>query len=270
MPSQFEDLEYLSDDGPPLLARFYRPEGSGPFPAVLEVHGGAWIGGDRLNNAAIGDYLAAQGIAMLSIDFRMPPARRYPETVADVNYDIRFLKTNAARFATRADLIGGLGTSSGGHLLLLNVLRPRDPRYAALPLPGADASLAYAVLCWPVADPLARYRAVRERGNTRLADAHDQFWPSEAAMAEGSPQLILDRGEPVEAPPALIMQGTADDNLTADMARNFAAAYQKAGGTIAFHEFAGEPHAFIARDPAAPNAQHALRLIADFIHHQTG
>jgi acetyl esterase len=280
MPSQFEDLEYLAGDGPPLFARFYRPAGSGPFPAVLEVHGGAWIGGDRLNNAAIGDHLAAHGIGMLSIDFRMPPLRRYPETVADVNYGIRFLKANAARFATRADLVGGLGTSSGGHLLLLNLLRPRDPRYAALALAvglqptgltrGADASLAYAVVCWPVADPGARYRAVRERGNTRLAEAHDRFWPSEAAMAEGSPQLILERGEPVETPPVLIMQGTADDNLTAEMAKNFAAAYRKAGGTIAFHEFAGEPHAFIARDPAAPNAQRALGLIADFIRHRTG
>ncbi len=280
MPSQFEDLEYLADDGPPLFARFYRPEGSGPFPAVLEVHGGAWIGGDRLNNAAIGDYLAAHGIGMLSIDFRMPPVMRYPETVADVNFGIRFLKANAARFATSADLVGGLGTSSGGHLLLLNLLRPRDPRYAALALAvglhptgltrGADASLAYAVVCWPVADPVARYGAVRERGNTRLAEAHDRFWPSEAAMAEGSPQLILERGEPVETPPVLIMQGTADDNLTADMAKNFAAAYRKAGGTIAFHEFAGEPHAFIARDPAAPNAQRALGLIADFIRRRTG
>ena len=54
------------------------------------------------------------------------------------------------------------------------------------------------------------------------------------------------------------------------MARNFAAAYRKAGGMISFHEFAGEPHAFIARDPGAPNAQHALRLIAEFIHRQTG
>ena len=89
-------------------------------------------------------------------------------------------------------------------------------------------------------------------------------------MAEGSPQLILARGEPVAAPPALIMQGTNDDNLTPDMARDFAAAYTRAGGSISFHEFEGEPHAFIARDPNSANAQRALALIADFVHHQTG
>jgi acetyl esterase len=269
MPIQIEDIEYARHAATPLLARFYRPEGAGPFPAVLEVHGGAWTGGDRLNNTAIGEYLAADGIVMLSIDFRMPPGARYPETVADVNFGIRFIKANAGRFATHADRVGGLGTSSGGHLLLLNVLRPRDPRYAAIPLAGADAGLAFAVACWPVADPVARYRVVRERGNDRLVEAHNQFWPSEAAMAEGSPQLILERGEPVATPPALIMQGTNDDNLTPDMARNFTEAYRRAGGTIAFHEFEGEPHAFIARNPNSTNARRALAVIADFIHRQT-
>jgi acetyl esterase len=269
MPIHTEDLEYHRPAGPPLLARFYRPEGQGPFPAVLEVHGGAWTSGDRFNNVAIAEHLGAHGIVVLSIDFRMPPAARYPETVADVNYGVRFLKTNAERFATRPDLVGGLGTSSGGHLLLLNALRPHDRRYASHPLPGADATLAFAVVCWPVADPHARYRAVRERGNDRLVEAHHQFWPSEDAMAEGSPQLILERGEAVETPPALIMQGTADDNLTPEMAANFAAAYRKAGGSIAFHEFDGQPHAFIPRDPASPDAQRALGLITDFIHHQT-
>ena len=271
MAIRTEDVEYFRPAGSaPLLARYYRPEGRGPFPAVLEVHGGAWTSGDRLNNVAIGEYLAAHGIVVLSIDFRMPPAVRYPETVAEVNFGIRFLKANAERFATRTDLVGGLGTSSGGHLLLLNALRPRDSRYAALPLAGVDAGLAFAVVCWPVADPLARYRAVRERANERLVDAHHQFWPSEDAMAEGNPQLILERGEPIERPPALIMQGTADDNLTPDMAANFAAAYTRAGGSISFHRFEGQPHAFIARDPAAPDALRALSLIADFIHHQAG
>src|SRR5215831_10455944 len=265
MPIHTDDLEYHRPAGVPLLARFYRPEGRGPFPAVLEVHGGAWTSGDRFNNTAIAEHLAGNGIVTLSIDFRMPPAARYPDTVADVNFGIRFLKANAERFATREELVGGLGTSSGGHLLLLNVLRPRDSRYAAHSLAGVDASPAFAIACWPVADPLARYRAVQERGNDRLVEAHRQFWPSEEAMAEGSPQLILERGQPVETPSALIMQGTADDNLTDDMAANFAAAYGDAGGSIVFHSFAGQPHAFIPRDPAAPDAQRALALIADFI-----
>ena len=87
-------------------------------------------------------------------------------------------------------------------------------------------------------------------------------------MSEGSPQLILERGEAVDKPPALIMQGTADDNLTPDMAANFAAAYTKAGSSIAFHKFEGQPHAFIPRDPASPDSLRALALITEFIHHQ--
>src|SRR6266436_10362446 len=105
MATHTEDVEYFRPEGAaPLLARYYRPEGPGPFPAVLEVHGGAWTSGDRLNNVAIGEYLAAHGVVVLSIDFRMPPAARYPETVAEVNFGIRFLKANAERFSTRTDL----------------------------------------------------------------------------------------------------------------------------------------------------------------------
>jgi acetyl esterase/lipase len=270
MPFNAEDLEFLRLPAGSLSARWYRPEGQGPFPAVVEVHGGAWTSGDRFNNVVIAEYLASLGIVVLSIDFRMPPAAGYPDTVADVNFGVRFLKAHAERFSTRPDWVGGLGTSSGGHLLLLNALRPTDPRYAAQPLPENDAALAFAIACWPVADPLARYRAVSERDNQRLVEAHHQFWPSVDAMAEGSPQLILERGETVERPPSLIMQGTADDNLTPDMARNFAAAFADAGGAISYHEFAGEPHAFIPRNPTSANARLALGLIAHFIRCHVG
>src|SRR5581483_2444861 len=136
------DLEYR----PGLQARLYRPNGAGPFPALVEVHGGAWASGDRLNNAAIAEALAKSGIVVLSVDFRMPPAHRYPESIQDIHYATRWLKAHAGEFGSRRDLVGGLGTSSGAHQLLLSVLKPHDPRYAALPLaeaPGEDASLPW-------------------------------------------------------------------------------------------------------------------------------
>ena len=271
MEFRAEDIEYQRHDGTPLLARLYQPVGPGPFPAVLEVHGGAWTSGDRFNNVAIAEALAADGVVVLSIDFRMPPQARYLDTMADVNLGIRFLKANAERFGSRADLVGGLGTSSGGHLLLLSALRPADARYAKLPLDGGvDASLRFAIACWPVADPLKRYRVMQDNGNTRLVAAHDAFWPSAADMEEGNPTLLLQRGETVAKPPMLIIQGTADNNLTLDMADNFAAAFTKAGGSIEKHMFPGQPHAFIPGAPTAPDSLRALDLIKAFVRKQTG
>jgi acetyl esterase/lipase len=267
MPFTVEDRIYQQTPAGPLLARVYRPDGPGPFPAVLEVHGGAWTSGDRFNNVAIAEALAEDGVVVASIDFRMPPVAGYPDTVADVNLGIRWLKAHAAEFNADPARVGGLGTSSGGHLLLLSALRPHDPRYAALPLPGAaaDATLRFAIACWPVADPLQRYRVMRERGNDRLVAAHDQFWPSEAAMEEGNPNLILQRRETVHTPPVLIMQGTADSNLTPDMPEAFAAGYQALGGSVEKHIFPDQPHAFIPNAPTAPASQQALALIKAFV-----
>jgi acetyl esterase/lipase len=262
------DLEYR----PGLQARLYRPKGAGPFPALVEVHGGAWASGDRLNNAPLDIALAKSGIVVMAIDFRMPPRHRYPASIADIHFAVRWLKTHAREFASGDALVGGLGTSSGAHQLLLSALKPGDARYAALPMqeaPAADAALPYLVLCWPIADPLARYRMVKEKGNARLVEAHDAYWPSEAAMEEGNPQLILDRGEAGKLPPAILIQGTADDNVTPDMADRFAGSWQRCGGDIELHKFAGQPHTFIPRDPASDASRRATELICDFVKRQT-
>lgn len=93
IPSRFDiearDIEYQRQDGSPLLARLYHPAGAGPFPALVEVHGGAWASGDRLNNAPLDEALAKSGIVVLAIDFRMPPAHRYPASIADINLAAR-------------------------------------------------------------------------------------------------------------------------------------------------------------------------------------
>jgi len=235
---------------------------------LIEVHGGAWAAGDRLNNAPLDEALARSGIVVLAIDFRMPPQHRYPASIADIHYATCWLKAHAAEFRSRRDLVAGLGTSSGAHQLLLSALKPADPRYAALPLteaPGEDASLPCLVLCWPIADPLARYRMVKEKGNARLVESHDAYWASEAEMAEGSPQRIVEAGEATVLPPAILLQGTGDDNVTPDMADRFTAAYRARGGSIELHKFDGQPHTFIMRDPTSDAARRATEVARDFV-----
>jgi len=164
----------------------------------------AWV---RISLVGIDLVTVEARVVVASIDFRMGGQHPYPSSLVDINYATRWLKAHAQEFASRRELVAGLGTSSGAHQLLLSALRPQDARYAALPLveaPAEDARLPYIVLCWPIADPLARYRMVKEKGNTRLVEAHDAYWRSEAEMEEGNPQLILDRGEaatPLPQPP---------------------------------------------------------------------
>jgi acetyl esterase/lipase len=267
-----EDIEFGRAGDAPLIARLYRPRGISGFPAIVEVHGGAWTGGTRLNNVVIHNAVAAAGTAVLALEFRLAPATPYPGPVADVNLGIRWLKTNIARLGGDASKVGGLGTSSGGHQLLLNVLRPHDPRYTALKLADtgdADATLNYVVVCWPIADSVARYRMAKATGNERLVKNHHAFFGDEAVMAEANPQAILDNGVAIKLPPALLIQGTADNNVTPDMADRFAAAYAKAGGKVTLKKFEGEPHTFVSANPTSAASVEALRLITDFIASQT-
>ena len=268
-----EDVEYRRDGGQPYLARMYRPRGSGPFPALLDIHGGAWNSGDRTANPALADGLARSGVVVASIDFRMGGDHPYPSSLEDINYATRWLKARAADFDGDAATVGGLGVSSGGHLILLSAMRPHDPRYAALPLAGTasvDAALAYVITCWGVLDPYGRYLMARERGNAELVANHDRYFGTVEAQQEASPLMILQRGERVALPPALLIQGMADTGVPAGMIENVAALYRAAGGDAELALFEGMPHgiagwpepevgrmiermkAFIARRLAAP------------------
>jgi acetyl esterase len=263
------DVIYLSTGGVDRLATLYVPAGEGPFPAVVSVHGGTWVSGDRSADATLAAHLAAHGITVLAIDFRMPPAARYPDPVADVNAAIRWLKQHHQAARTRPESVGGIGFSSGGHQIVLSALRPDDPRYRAERIEDDqeyDARLAFVVSCWGVLDPLGRYRMARQQGLRSLVDGHDAYWPSPAAMDEGDPLRILDRGEPVDMPPMLVLQGDADANLGPDMAERFGAAYRARGGAVEAVTFPGAPHGFIRKDADSIAARDATALIVDFIH----
>jgi acetyl esterase len=276
-----EDVEYLRHGDKPLLARIFQPRGAGPFSLIIDLHGGAWNLGDRMMDTPINEPLAKSGVVVAALDFRMPPEAVYPASMIDINYAIRWFKSQAARFHIRPDLVGLIGSSSGGHQAMLAAMRPRDSRYSSLALPAgtpvADATVRCAILCWPVIDPLARYRFAQK---LKAAGApypefvdlvlplHDKYWKNEDAMAEGNPALALERGEPLATPPVLYLQGSADIvHPRVDLDR-FVAGYRKAGGHVQLELSEGASEGFIVRRPTAPASVQAIAKIIEFVHAQ--
>lgn len=264
------DIEYQHQAGKAWLVRIYRPKGTGPFPTIVDVHGGAWHNGDRTNNGGIDRALAAGGIVVAAVDFRQPPEAGYPASICDVNLAVRWLKLHAAEF-NGTTTVGAFGNSSGGHQVVLSALRPRHANYSALPLPNhpeIDASLAYVIAAWPVIDPLYRFRYAKEHNRQEHITAHLEYWRTEEAMAEGSPQTIIEREEQVELPPILMMLKANDRNHPLEMQERFIASYRKRGGAIEVHTFDGLPEHRMVPSAREPETMRAIQTMTAFIRRQ--
>ncbi len=146
--------------GRTLMARIYQPAGAGPFPTVLDLHGGAWNGKDRHAEEPMDRAIAASGILVVAIDMTLAPEAPYPACVQDANYAVRWLKAKARTWNGDTAQIGIYGSSSGGHVAELLAMRPRDPRYNAIPLPGAptDASVAWVATRSPISNTFERFQ----------------------------------------------------------------------------------------------------------------
>jgi acetyl esterase len=257
-----EDVEYLRHGDTALLARLFKPRGEGPFPAIVELHGGAWCLGDRKQDTSINERLARAGILVAALDFRVPPAASYPGSLADINYGIRWLKTQAAKLGTHPDKVCTFGISSGGHQAMLLGMRPRDSRYSAIPLSGersaVDASVRGVIMGAPVIDPIGRYRyakQLKESGQPypefvdMVLPLHDKYWNSEEAMTEGSPVQALERGEQVALPPVLYIQDSRDIVHPRAQLERFVELYRKAGGQVEVELSEGAGAAFAPANP---------------------
>lgn len=277
-----EDVEYLRDGETSLLARLYKPRGAGLFPLVVDLHGGAWCNGDRMNDTVLCEAIAKSGVVVAALDFRMPPQAGYPGSIADIHYAIRWLKSRASQLKIRPDKVGGMGISSGGHQGMLIAMRPDDARYAARKLEGKadiDAKLQCFINCWPVIDPRARYhyaQKLKAGGGTypeaidRVLPLHMKYWGSEEAMEEGNPVRILERGEPVTLPPVLYVQGEKDMMHPRPDLDRFVAAYRKRGGEVDLALYPDEAEGFVVRNAGGSNAPKAMERIIAFVHRHLG
>jgi acetyl esterase len=280
---QVADVEYLRHGDTPLMARIYRPQGTGPFPIMVELHGGAWVRGDRLNGDAANEAFAKLGVIVAALDFRMPPDAPYPASMADIHYGIRWCKTQAAEWNGRPGSIGAMGTSSGAHQAVLLGMRPNDPRYAELSLPSGspdvDGTLSCVIPISPVIDPLGRYHYVqglREditspdgMATDRVVESHDAYWQTEEAMAEAAPARILAGGERTALPPALCVARSYEAAHPRPDLDEFIEQYRKAGGQIDVTIFEGEGPGLLS-DLSSPIAEQTLELMSAFVHQHIG
>ena len=254
-----------------LMARVYQPKGPGPFPTVLDLHGGAWNRKDRFAEEPMDRALAASGLLVVAIDMTVAPEAPYPACVQDANYAVRWLKMNAATWNGDTVNIGIYASSSGGHVAELLAMRPRDPRYNAIPLQAApiDATVAYVVMRSPVSNTYARYANAERRRNDSMIRNNKVFFNPWETIHESNPQEILEREEKIAMVPFLIMQGALDNNVLPETQEKFAKTYKAAGGQVeyvlfenAVHEWVAEPGSQTdkARDVAKAFIARQLRM----------
>ena len=252
--------------GRQLMARIYEPQGAGPFPTVLDLHGGAWNNKDRHAEEPMDRAIAASGVLVVAIDMTLAPEAPYPACVQDANYGVRWLKSKAAAWNGDASRIGVYGSSTGGHVAELLAMRPHDARYNAIPLPaypGLDATVAYVAARSPISNTFARFQNAEEKKRDNMIKNNKTFFVPWETIHESNPQEILDRHEQVTLVPLLIMQGALDDNVLPAFQEKFVATYKAAGGQVDYHLFPDSEHEWVAKP--GPQTDRAREMVKAFI-----
>ena len=255
--------------GRQLMARVYQPQGPGPFPTVLDLHGGAWRRKDRLAEEPMDRAIASSGVLVVAIDLTLSDEAPYPASVQDANYGVRWLKAKAAEWNGDPLKIGVYGSSSGGHVAQLLAMRPRDQRYTAIPLaanPSLVATVAYVATRSPISDTYARYQQAERMKRASMIENNTIYFNPWDTIHEGNPQEILDRREPVTLVPMLIMQGALDDNVLPAVQEKFTATYRAAGGACDLTIFEDSEHEWVAKP--GPQTDRAREMVKAFIARQ--
>jgi acetyl esterase/lipase len=248
------------------MARIYQPQGDGPFPVLLDVHGGAWNDQDRTVNALVDQELAASGVLVVAIDLRLASEAPYPASVADTSYGIRWLKSKAREWNGDPSTLGVLGSSSGGHVVELIAMRPNDPRYNEFPLeeaPDLDATMNYVIARSPISNTIARYENAKSKQRQNMMHNNETYFNPWDSIHEANPQEILDRGEVVSLPPMFVLQGSLDDNVMPETQAHFVDCYRRAGGDIEFEVFARAEHRWV--HTPSPETDRAIDMMKSYI-----
>lgn len=244
------DIEYGRAGGVPLLLDASVPDGDGPFPVAILVHGGGWGSGDKAgsdkpgNGADITPWFAPlteAKFAWFSINYRLAPAHRWPACFEDVKTAIRWAKEHAAEFKGDPRRIALFGHSAGGQLVCLAAVQADEST-------RVQAIVAFAAVTNFEQDLASRggltpsLQALLDRPKEVTAE-------SLALLRELSPITHVQAG----TPPFLLVHGTADKTVPLQQSLDFQTKLRATGGTCELLEIRGAGHGLLRWTESDPD-----------------
>lgn len=273
-----KDIPYGTGGGRPLLLDIVRPDSDpgGARPLVIWVHGGGWQAGSRVYPP--GRELLDRGFATASIGYRFSDEAVFPAQIHDVKAAIRFLRGNADRFGVDPDRMGIWGHSAGGHLASLAGMTGDLPELEGEGGSPGVSSAVQAVV--PLAGP-ADFSGTRTDdpaffGNDIPAQRMLAKPPGKPATADEAFLRRAALASPVshahaDAPPYLVVHGTADTVVTPGESRRLVEAITAAGGQATLLEATGIDHDLNALlDFADKRGVTVMRQIVAFFERHLG
>jgi len=240
------DIEYGTAAGVSLKLDAFVPEGPGPFPAVILVHGGGWTAGDKDGGKNKGymmpmhEPLVAAGFAWFSINYRLAPQHRHPAAVEDVETAIRWVKANAAKYRVDARRIAISGESAGGHLVALAVVRANEATRVAAVVPF------YGVFDFATE---TKRRGAAISSFTKLFGRDTLDDTMLKLMHDASPMNFVK----ADLPPFLLVHGTADQSVAYEQSVSMQARLRAAGVPCDLLTIKDGPHGMLPWPPLAPD-----------------
>lgn len=234
------DIEFAKSAGVSLKLDAWVPEGSGPFPAVIIVHGGGWEAGDK--NTFVPPLfppLIRGGFAWFSIDYRLSPEFQHPAAIDDLYAAIRWVKRNAGAYKVDPHRLALMGESAGGHLVALAGARFEE-----------DTKVAAVVCFYGVTDIVARSRHLKGPGKniSQLLGVTGMTPPELSRMREASGITYVKK----KMPPFLFIHGTKDEAVPYAQSTSMCAKMKSQGAFCEVFTVPGAPHGIGAweKDPA--------------------
>ena len=221
-PTTQTNIEYGLAGSESLRLDLCIPDGPGPFPAVILVHGGGWNAGDKSGGPSKGyiapmhDPLTRGGFAWFSINYRLAPTHRYPAPVEDVETAIRWVKAHAAEYRVDPQRLALSGESAGAHLIAMAAVRATDATRVAAVVPFYGPF-----------DLIGQARPGQRLGPNMSALFGHQVLNEQAerALHDASPLNFV---KPV-LPPFLLVHGTADSKVPYRQSTDMQAALRRVG-----------------------------------------